>query len=106
MKPRYSFRVHINHYTTYADFNSVYVSDIKILSKPNKWLGMDVSKYVKRIQGKIYQSAGSHRYPIILPTERGMTLLIKGFPIYPSLPEHPCVDNGIISITDIKKCCL
>lgn len=103
---RYRFKLHVDHYARKPDTEDLRyleVSGIRIINKPAKHGGYEISPFVKKHSGAFYPSAGSFQFPELVPMKRGVTLELKNFPKFPVLMQHELVDLGYITITDIEE---
>lgn len=103
---RYNFKVHINPYERVShkdDLRYIDVSGITIVTKNAKAGMVGFATCVKRVHGRFFRTGGSTQYPELIPLNRGVTIVVKNFPRYPRLFKHDLVEDGTVTITDIKE---
>lgn len=105
-KVTYSFKIHVNSYISVPykqDLRYIDVSGVTLVTKNAKFGMLAFATMVKRRQGQFERVAGSCQYPELQPLPRGVTLTVRKFPMYPRLFKHDLVEDGTVTITDIKE---
>lgn len=105
-KTTYSFKVHINSYERVPykqDLRYIDVSGVTLVTKNAKFGMLGFATVVKRRQGQFLRVCGSCQYPELVPLPRGVTLTVRKFPTYPRLFKHDLVEDGTVTITDLKE---
>lgn len=103
----YSFELHFESYsrnTSLTDTRRVYVSNICIVAKNNKYHQFYFSDYVTRMKGKFAPVAGSHSYPILMPRSKKVILYVENFPVEPKINSfREICDKYILPHLSIKN---
>lgn len=84
------------------DVRGVYVNNICIISKQNKFGKFYKSKFVKDIKGRFEYSAGSNSSPILYPKNRRVVIAVEGFASYPELTMPLLEHKPFLSIKNVK----